>query len=63
MTKYFCDRCKKDCTNDYLHGRTIHVTDVFETLNTIVYNGNVTVLLCDCCAHEYNSFIKGGDVE
>lgn len=63
MIKYFCDRCKKDCTHDMRQGHTIHVVDVFETSNTIVYNGNTELLLCDSCAHDYNLFLKGSDIQ
>lgn len=58
MIKYFCDRCKKDCTDDRIHLRTIEVPDVFDTSHTIVYNGNRNVLLCDQCAHDYNLFLR-----
>ena len=50
MKQIICDRCKKECTNDY---RTITVTPAF--LN--MYDGHYD--LCKVCSMEFEEFLTG----
>lgn len=59
MIKYFCDRCKEECTLDVNRNRTLLVNDVMVLGLKIVFNGDSTIMLCDRCSHKYYDFIRG----
>lgn len=61
MIKYFCDRCKQECTCDVDHNRTLTIQNVMVVYNKVVFNGDSTLMLCEKCAREYHDFLRGED--
>lgn len=59
MIKYFCDRCKEECTNDVEQNKTLQVQDVSTLYNRVVFNADSTLMLCKKCALDYHDFLKG----